>query len=57
MNHLIKLILALGLFGSTLSHAADAERKTAIVLNSGDASVSLIDMNQRQVYKNFHIAQ
>lgn len=57
MNRLIKLFLAFGLLASMSSHAADVERKTAIVLNSGDASVSLIDMEQRQVYKNFHIGK
>jgi len=57
MNQLIKLLLALGLLAHISSHAADVERKTAIVLNSGDASVSLIDMDQRQVYKNFHIGK
>ena len=57
MNQLIKLFLALGLLGNISSHAAEVERKTAIVLNSGDASVSLIDMDQRQVYKNFHIGK
>jgi len=57
MNQLIKLFLALGFLANISSHAADVERKTAIVLNSGDASVSLIDMDQRQVYKNFHIGK
>ena len=57
MNQFIKLFLALGLCASISSNAADADRKTAIVLNSGDASVSLIDMDQRQVYKNFHIGK
>lgn len=32
-------------------------RKTAIVLNSGEASVSLIDMSSRQVYKTFSIGK
>lgn len=58
MKQLIKLFLALGLLLANITaYAADAERKTAIVLNSGDASVSLIDMDQRQVYKNFHIGK
>ncbi len=57
MNKLIKLFLSLTVFLSFSSHATDSERKTAIVLNSGDASVSLIDMDQRKVYKNFHIGK
>jgi YVTN family beta-propeller protein len=36
---------------------ADDQRKTAIVLNSGEASVSLIDMDQRKVYKNFYVGK
>jgi len=36
---------------------AEPDRKTAIVLNSGEASVSLIDMQARKVYKTFPVGK
>ncbi|MBU3584664.1 cytochrome D1 domain-containing protein [Polynucleobacter sp. AM-26B4] len=38
-------------------HAAESVKRTAIVLNSGEASVSLIDMDKRAVYKTFPIGK
>ena len=37
--------------------AAEPVKRTAIVLNSGEASVSLIDMDKRAVYKTFPIGK
>jgi YVTN family beta-propeller protein len=50
------LALALLMPGLTV-HAADLVKRTAIVLNSGEASVSLIDMDKRAVYKTFPIGK
>jgi YVTN family beta-propeller protein len=37
--------------------ASEAVKRTAIVLNSGEASVSLIDMDAKAVYKNFYVGK
>lgn len=50
------LALALLMPGLTV-HAAESVKRTAIVLNSGEASVSLIDMDKRAVYKTFPIGK
>lgn len=50
------LALAFLMPGLTV-HAADPVKRTAIVLNSGEASVSLIDMDKRAVYKTFPIGK
>lgn len=50
------LALAFLMPGLTV-HAADSVKRTAIVLNSGEASVSLIDMDKRAVYKTFPIGK
>ncbi len=57
LHCLVQVIALLGLTISFAQAASDAERKTAIVLNSGEASVSLIDMNKREVYKTFPIGK
>ena len=50
--------LALLLLVSGLTvQAAEPVKRTAIVLNSGEASVSLIDMDKRAVYKTFPIGK
>jgi DNA-binding beta-propeller fold protein YncE len=38
-------------------HATEAVERTAIVLNSGEASVSLIDMDTKAVYKTFAVGK
>jgi YVTN family beta-propeller protein len=38
-------------------HATEAVKRTAIVLNSGEASVSLIDMDTKAVYKTFAVGK
>jgi len=50
------LALLLLMFGLTVQ-AAEPVKRTAIVLNSGEASVSLIDMEKRAVYKTFPIGK
>ncbi len=50
------LALLLLMFGLTVQ-AAEPVKRTAIVLNSGEASVSLIDMDKRAVYKTFPIGK
>jgi YVTN family beta-propeller protein len=50
------LALLLLMFGLTVQ-AAEPIKRTAIVLNSGEASVSLIDMDKRAVYKTFPIGK
>jgi YVTN family beta-propeller protein len=50
------LALAFLMPGLTV-HAAESVKRTAIVLNSGEASVSLIDMDKRAVYKTFPIGK
>ncbi len=50
------LALAFLMPGLTV-HAVDSVKRTAIVLNSGEASVSLIDMDKRAVYKTFPIGK
>jgi YVTN family beta-propeller protein len=50
------LALAVLMPGLTV-HAAESVKRTAIVLNSGEASVSLIDMDKRAVYKTFPIGK
>lgn len=50
------LALAFLMPGLTV-HAADSVKRTAIALNSGEASVSLIDMDKRAVYKTFPIGK
>jgi YVTN family beta-propeller protein len=54
----IPRFLALLLFVSGLTvQAAESVKRTAIVLNSGEASVSLIDMDAKAVYKTFPIGK
>lgn len=54
----ISRFLALLLMMSGLTvQAAEPVKRTAIVLNSGEASVSLIDMDKRAVYKTFPIGK
>ena len=54
----ISRFLALLLLVSGLTvQAAEPVKRTAIVLNSGEASVSLIDMDKRAVYKTFPIGK
>lgn len=54
----ISRFLALLLLMSGLTvQAAEPVKRTAIVLNSGEASVSLIDMDKRAVYKTFPIGK
>ena len=54
----IPRFLALLLLMSGLTvQAAEPVKRTAIVLNSGEASVSLIDMDKRAVYKTFPIGK
>jgi YVTN family beta-propeller protein len=50
------LALLLLMFGLTVQ-AAEPVKRTAIVLNSGEASVSLIDMDKRAVYRTFPIGK
>ena len=50
------LALLLLMFWLTVQ-AAEPVKRTAIVLNSGEASVSLIDMDKRAVYKTFPIGK
>jgi YVTN family beta-propeller protein len=50
------LALLLLMFGLKVQ-AAEPVKRTAIVLNSGEASVSLIDMDKRAVYKTFPIGK
>ncbi len=50
------LALAFLMSGLTV-HAAESVKRTAIVLNSGEASVSLIDMDKRAVYKTFPVGK
>ena len=50
------LALAFLMPGLTV-HAVDSVKRTAIVLNSGEASVSLIDMDKKAVYKTFPIGK
>jgi YVTN family beta-propeller protein len=50
------LVLLLLTSGLTVQ-AAEPVKRTAIVLNSGEASVSLIDMDKRAVYKTFPIGK
>lgn len=62
-----KVLTLMLVFGSIVlaNHEVEAKevapnsgnRKTAIVLNSGEASVSLIDMTTREVYKTFPIGK
>jgi len=55
----IALITAftLSTFWAFQSHAAEPDKKTAIVLISGEASVSLIDMASRSVYQTFYVGK
>ena len=54
----ISRFLALLLLVSGLTvQAAESVKRTAIVLNSGEASVSLIDMDAKAVYKTFPIGK
>jgi YVTN family beta-propeller protein len=54
---LSSLVLFLSLIVPSTHAATESDRKTAIVLNSGDASVSLIDMASRKVYKTFPVGK
>ncbi|MFM8461294.1 MAG: YncE family protein, partial [Polynucleobacter victoriensis] len=40
-----------------IASPSEPPKRTAIVLNSGEASVSLIDMDKRAVYKTFPIGK
>jgi YVTN family beta-propeller protein len=58
----LKLILPsfltlLLLMSGLTAQASEPVKRTAIVLNSGEASVSLIDMDKRAVYKTFPIGK
>jgi DNA-binding beta-propeller fold protein YncE len=58
LNLLLSCFFALALLMPGLAvHAADSVKRTAIVLNSGEASVSLIDMDKKAVYKTFPIGK
>ena len=55
---IIPRFLALLLLTSGLIvQAAEPVKRAAIVLNSGEASISLIDMDKRTVYKNFYVGK
>jgi YVTN family beta-propeller protein len=47
----------LSAFWAVHSHAAEPDKKTAIALISGEASVSLIDMASRSVYQTFYVGK
>jgi YVTN family beta-propeller protein len=58
LKSIMPRFLALLLLVSGLTvQAAEPVKHTAIVLNSGEASVSLIDMDKRAVYKTFPIGK
>ena len=58
LKPILPYFLALAfLMPGLMVHAADPVKRTAIVLNSGEASVSLIDMDKRAVYKTFPIGK
>jgi YVTN family beta-propeller protein len=58
LKSIMPRFLALLLLVSGLTvQAAEPVKRTAIVLNSGEASVSLIDMDKRAVYKTFPIGK
>jgi YVTN family beta-propeller protein len=58
LKRILSYFLALALLMPGLTvHAAESVKRTAIVLNSGEASVSLIDMDKRAVYKTFPIGK
>jgi len=52
--HFLALLL---LMSGLTAQASEPVKRTAIVLNSGEASVSLIDMDKRAVYKTFPIGK
>ncbi len=52
-HFLVLLLMVPGLS----AQASESVKRTAIVLNSGEASVSLIDMDKRTVYKNFYVGK
>jgi YVTN family beta-propeller protein len=54
ISHFLALLLLMS--GLTVQ-GAEPVKRTAIVLNSGEASVSLIDMDKRAVYKTFPIGK
>jgi YVTN family beta-propeller protein len=54
ISHFLALLLLVS--GFTVQ-AAEPVKRTAIVLNSGEASVSLIDMDAKAVYKTFPIGK
>ena len=49
--------LTLSIFGAFRSYAAEPPKRTAIVLISGEASVSLIDMDSRSIYQTYYIGK
>ncbi len=53
----ISTIAAASLLWISVALAAPAEPKLAIVLNSGEATVSLIDMQTRKVTKTFYVGK
>ena len=50
-------VFTLSTFWAVHSHAAEPDKNTAIVLISGEASVSLIDMASRSVYQTFYVGK
>lgn len=58
LNLLFSCFFALAFLVPGLAvHATESVKRTAIVLNSGEASVSLIDMDKKAVYKTFPIGK
>ena len=56
--HLTAVFVALSvLVNVVIAAPSEPPKRTAIVLNSGEASVSLIDMDKRAVYKTFPIGK
>ena len=56
--HLTALFVALSVLASfVIAAPSEPPKRTAIILNSGEASVSLIDMDKRAVYKTFPIGK
>ncbi|MFZ9351592.1 MAG: YncE family protein, partial [Polynucleobacter sp.] len=56
IQRLVFTLLA-SLLGISAAFAAPAEPKLAVVLNSGEATVSLIDMQTRKVTKTFYVGK
>lgn len=53
----ISIIAAASLLWISVAHAGPTEPKLAIVLNSGEATVSIIDMQMRKVTKTFYVGK